>query len=153
MYLAQVNIARLRYPADDPRLADFVNNLDRINEMAERMPGFVWRLRDDNGNAMSIQAFGDPNIIINLSVWEDAESLELFVWKTAHRQIYARKAEWFEPLNTSYFAMWWIDPEHRPDPAEARRKLDQLDANGSGDDVFGWEDLPHLKEWMVAQCA
>ena len=153
MHLAQVNIARTRYAIDDPRMADFMNNLDRINAMAERMPGFVWRLKDDTGNATSIQAFDDPRIIVNISVWDNAEALEMFVWKTAHRQVYARKSEWFEPLGTPYFAMWWVAPGHRPDPAEARRKLDQLHADGASEHVFGWEDLPHLKEWMVAQCA
>lgn len=153
MHLAQVNIARTRYPLDDTRMADFVDNLDRINRMAERMPGFVWRLKDDSGNATSIQAFDDPRLIVNLSVWESAETLEVFVWKTAHRRIYARKAEWFEPLGRPYLALWWVEPGHRPDPAEARRKLDQLHADGPSDDVFGWRELPHLKDWMAAQCA
>ena len=32
---------------DDPRMADFYNNLARVNALAERMPGFVWRLKDE----------------------------------------------------------------------------------------------------------
>ena len=35
-HLAQLNIGRLRYPTDDPRMADFMNNLDLVNGLAER---------------------------------------------------------------------------------------------------------------------
>ena len=31
MHLAQVNIAALKYPLDDPRVADFARNLDLVN--------------------------------------------------------------------------------------------------------------------------
>src|SRR5262245_31722828 len=60
LHLAQFNIGRIRYPLDDPRMADFVNNLDRVNASAERTRGFVWRLQDDSGNATAIHAFDDP---------------------------------------------------------------------------------------------
>ena len=49
-HLAQLNIGRFRYPTDDPRMADFMNNLDLVNGLAERSKGFVWRLKDDSGN-------------------------------------------------------------------------------------------------------
>ena len=74
MYLAQINIARLSHPKGDDRVADFFANIDRVNSAAERMPGFVWMLKDDCGNALSIQAFDDPALIINMSVWEDVAS-------------------------------------------------------------------------------
>ena len=45
--LAQVNIARARYSLDDPRFADFMNQLDEINALADKAPGFVWRLQDE----------------------------------------------------------------------------------------------------------
>ena len=47
MHVAELNIGRLNYPIDDPRMADFVDNLARVNAMADRMPGFVWRLVGD----------------------------------------------------------------------------------------------------------
>ena len=31
-------------PAEHPDNADFVNNLDRVNAITEKQPGFVWRL-------------------------------------------------------------------------------------------------------------
>ena len=44
--LAQVNIARLLAPLDDPLLADFVANLEPVNALADRADGFVRRLQD-----------------------------------------------------------------------------------------------------------
>ena len=45
--LAQINIARLKAPLDSHELKDFVDNLDRINALAESSDGFVWRLVGD----------------------------------------------------------------------------------------------------------
>src|SRR5262245_4449614 len=42
IYLAEINIARAIHPLDDPRLADFVAQLDRVNTAADAAPGFVW---------------------------------------------------------------------------------------------------------------
>jgi len=40
-HLAQINIARLIAPLDDPRIAGFVSQLDPINAIADSAPGFV----------------------------------------------------------------------------------------------------------------
>lgn len=40
-HLAQINIAKLLEPIDSPLLEDFVEDLDRINEIAEKSKGFV----------------------------------------------------------------------------------------------------------------
>src|SRR2546425_13362256 len=106
LHLAQLNIGRIRYPLDDPRMADFVNNLDRVNAIAEHTPGFVWRLQDDSGNATAIHAFDDPRMLLNMSVWESVEALERFVWQTVHKRIYGRRTEWFEPLDRPHFVLW-----------------------------------------------
>src|SRR5690606_35087038 len=82
VHLAQLNIGRFRHPLDDPRMADFVANLDRINAVAERSDGFIWRLKDDSGNATGIRPFSDPDLAVNLSVWRDAESLEHYFFNT-----------------------------------------------------------------------
>ena len=78
-HLAQLNIGRIRYEIDDPRMADFTNNLARVNGLAERTPGFVWRYIDESGNSTSTRPYADPKIAINLSVWENVEALERFV--------------------------------------------------------------------------
>ena len=81
MHLAEVNVARLRYPLADPRAADFVDNLDRVNALAEASDGFVWQLKDETGNATQISAYDDPAIIINISVWRSVEALEAFAYR------------------------------------------------------------------------
>jgi hypothetical protein len=153
MHLAEVNIARLLYPLDDPRVAGFVDNLDRVNAAADRMDGFVWRLQDESGDATAIQAFDDPLMIVNMSVWRDAESLERFVWNTVHKRIYNKRQEWFSLMQSHHFAMWWVEVGHVPTLEEARARLDHLDSHGDTDFAFGWTHLPHIKLWQQARCA
>ena len=154
MHLAQLNIARLKYDFEDPRVADFANNLDLVNGIAERSEGFVWRLRDDaTGNAIDIRAFDDPAVITNLSVWQTPEHLERFVWNTVHKRFYQRRAEWFSLMEKQHFVMWWVDEGHLPTLEEAKARLDHLDANGDSDFAFGWSHLPHVKLWQQARCA
>ena len=151
-HLAEVNVARLLAPIDDPRIADFANNLDRINALAERMDGFVWRHTDDSGNATETQVDDDPDIIFNCSVWTSAEALERFVWGTVHARFYDRRAEWFRALGSMHFAMWWVPEGHRPDPAEAMARLSMLDTNGPTEQAFGWSELPGTTLWQTHRC-
>ena len=153
MNLAQLNVARLKYPFEDPRVADFADNLDRINALADRSDGFVWRLQDDGGNAIDIQADADPMIVVNMSVWRDAESLERFVWNTVHKQFYRRRAEWFSTMKDQHLVMWWVDEGHVPSVEEGMKRLAHLRANGDSDFAFGWSHLPHVKLWQQARCA
>jgi heme-degrading monooxygenase HmoA len=152
-HLAQLNIARLRHDLEDPKVAGFVDNLDRVNAVAERSDGFVWRLKDESGNATGIQAFKDPRMIVNLTVWESPEQLEKFVWQTVHKKVYQRKHEWMEVLDGMYFAMWWVEPGHAPGVAEAFERLDYLNEHGPSDYAFGWESLPQVQMWKEARCA
>ena len=153
-HLAQVNIGRVLGGPDDPRMADFYNNLARINAMAERMPGFVWRLKDQSGvSAMALHWPGDPAMAVNMSVWESAEALGKFVFQTVHRGIYARKREFFEPARTPTVAMWWIAQGHIPSLDEAKERLDHYIAHGPGEFAFGWAELPSAKFWQEKRCA
>ncbi len=47
-HLAQLNVGIATAPLDSDVMADFMNNLDRINALAESSPGFVWRLKADD---------------------------------------------------------------------------------------------------------
>jgi hypothetical protein len=152
MHLAELNIGYFRYPADDARMAEFMDNLDRVNAVAERSDGFIWRLQDDSGNATSIRPFPDPNMAVNLSVWRDAESLEHYVWNTVHKQFYRKRAEWFQLMTAHHFVMWWIEEGHLPTPEEAKERLDHLQDKGDSDFAFGWSHLPHVKLWQQARC-
>jgi hypothetical protein len=101
MHLAELNIGRLIAPTDDPRVAEFMNNIDRVNGLAKRMPGFVWMMEGSGapGTGNTENAIGgDPQFVTNLSVWEDAASPEQYVWGTIHKQFFERRHEWFEVL-------------------------------------------------------
>lgn len=150
-HLAELNIARLKYDIEDPRVADFVNNLDRVNGVAERSDGFVWRLElaatDSNTVVMN-----DPRIIVNLSVWRDLDSLERFVFQTVHRRIYARKAEWFEAMDKMHFVMWPVPIGHEPDLDEALQRLEMLNSGGASDEAFGWDYAKSSGLWKSGLC-
>jgi hypothetical protein len=152
-YLAELNIGRVRYELTDPRMAGFVDNLDLVNGLAERSDGFVWRLKDDSGNATSLRAFDDARVILNISVWENVEALERFVWRTVHKRFYGRRHEWFDKFDGPYFVMWWVEPTHRPSIAEALERLDHLKRNGTSDHAFGWDGVASAVHWKTARCA
>ena len=152
-HLAELNIGRVRYDLDDPRMAGFVDNLQLVNGIAERSDGFVWRLKDDGGNATSIKAFADPRIIINISVWDGVEALERYVWQTAHKRFYGKRHEWFDRMDGPYFVMWWVNPGHHPNVAEALERLDHLKQNGATDHAFGWDFVKSAEMWKTARCA
>src|SRR5262245_2201745 len=118
-HLAELNIGRIRYPLDHPRMADFTDNLALVNGIADRSEGFVWRLQDDGGNAASVRPFDDPQIIVNVSVWEGVEALERYVWQTVHKRFYGRRHEWFDKFEGPYFVMWWVPVGYRPTIQEA----------------------------------
>ena len=106
-HLAQLNIATLRHPIDDPRIADFVEALPIVNGAGEQSPGYVWRLQSDAGDATDIQVFDDPLIIVNLTVWESLDALKAFAYRGIHRDFFRRRAEWFVEGSTRT-ALWWM---------------------------------------------
>lgn len=103
--LAQINIAKLVSPIDSPPIADFVADLDRINLLAERSKGFIWRLKDETGNATHINPFNDALLIVNISVWESVEDLKQFVYRSDHVEVYIKRAKWFEKMPEAYTAL------------------------------------------------
>lgn len=144
MHLAELNLGRLLAPIDDPRVADFMNNLDRINGLGKRMPGFVWMSEGSGepGTGNTENSVGDdPQLVFNLTVWEDLSSLETFVFNTLHAKFMNRKSEWFEVLDQQHFVMWWVEEGHRPSQAEAMARLADLRENGPSDRAFGWADI------------
>ncbi|MBW8879904.1 MAG: DUF3291 domain-containing protein [Asticcacaulis sp.] len=133
--LAEINIATGLAPLTDPRLADFVANLDRINALAEGSDGFVWRLKGEENNALTLRVFENPDTIVNMSVWESMDKLSGYVYRSDHREIMRRRKEWFEPMEVS-FALWWVPAGHEPTPEEGRARLELLSALGPTPDAF-----------------
>jgi hypothetical protein len=150
-HIAQFNIARIRYPLDDPRMAEFADNVKLINGLAEQIEGFVWRLQDDSGNAMGMTVYDDPGILPNLTVWENVQALERFVWRTLHRRFYLRREDWFVPIEGPPLVLWWIPAGHRPTLAEGVERLDHLKAHGPSWHAFGWENLPEAQLWKTVR--
>ena len=134
--LAQLNIGSILGPIDGPIMADFAALLDEINAIAERSPGFIWRLQASDGNATSFRPFDDDNILVNLSVWESVEQLHAYVYRSAHGAAMRRRREWFEPMRGGYVALWWVPAGHRPSLVEARQRLEHLAEYGPSTHVF-----------------
>ena len=135
-HLAQYNVARLVASLDDPLIADFVAALDRVNQLGDRSLGFVWRHQTEEGNSTSIRVRGDPLILINFSVWEDAESLFEYTYRSGHAEMYRRRREWFEAPSEAHLVLWWIAAGLEPTVEEAEDRLDYLRSHGPTAQAF-----------------
>lgn len=140
-HLAQINIARMVAPLDSPLMEGFVSQLAAINAVADASPGFVWRLQTPDGDATSVQAFEDPRILVNMSVWESVEMLKQYVYRSAHIGPLRDRLQWFEKPAGAHLAMWWIPAGHIPSVAEARERLEFRQAAGDTPAAFSFGKL------------
>jgi len=132
--LAQTNIAKFRLPQDHPVNADFVNNIDRVNQLAESQSGFIWRFT--GAEDLVTEVFGESNIAFNMSVWSDMDALASFVYRNkAHRGIMRRRNEWFETVEF-HMALWWVEQGCKPSVEEAKHRLETLEKNGPSLSAF-----------------
>lgn len=138
--IAEINIARMKgVNIDDPIMKEFVDNLDRVNALAESSEGFVWRLKDDGNNATHLNPFDDEQVIINISVWQSIETLENFMYKTFHADFLKRRKDWFQTFGKAYTAMWWVPKGEFPTIQVAVQKLEYLQKNGASEKVFDFK--------------
>lgn len=138
--LAEINIARMKgVTINDPIMKEFVDNLDKVNEIAEKSDGFVWRLKDEDNNATNFNPYNDEQIIVNYSIWESIETLEHYMYKTFHSEFLKRRKEWFHTFGQVATAMWWVKKGEIPDVTEAMEKLDYLQKNGASEIVFNFK--------------
>jgi hypothetical protein len=152
MHLAELNIGKFKYPTSDLRMAGFMNNLDRINALADRSEGFVWRLKSDGSNNATDLRVGD-DYALNMSVWKDAKALENYVFKTAHAQIYRRKAEFFELMEKPHMVFWPVPEGHIPSLTEALERLQDYETNGATERAFGWAEVMDIERMRSLRCA
>lgn len=129
-HLAQVNVARMMASLDDPAMADFVAQIARVNAEADGSPGFVWRLQTPEGDSTGVRAYADSRVLVNLSVWQDLESLFAYTYRSGHVEPFRARRQWFEPFDGAHLALWWIPAGTLPTLEEARARLDQLDREG-----------------------
>ena len=126
-------------------MREFVENVDRVNGLADKIEGFVWRLKDESGHAMNMRVYDDPTILPNLTVWENVEALERFVWQTLHRRFFPARR--MVRAGRDHAGLVADSAGHRPDMAEGVARLDHLIAHGPSDHAFGWQQLPGAKLW------
>lgn len=134
-HIAQVNIGLPVAPVDTPALAEFMALLDPVNAIADRAPGFVWRLQAEDGNATSIPVLGDDRLIVNMSVWESIDQLADFVYRSGHVEVMRRRRQWFERIKM-FMALWWVPAGDLPTVAEAEERLEHLRAHGPTTHAF-----------------
>jgi hypothetical protein len=114
----------------------FRSALEPINALADRSPGFVWRLQTEDGNAMAIRPFPDERMAINMSVWESLEALQQFVYRSAHVGPLRDRRQWFEPIEGPILVLWWIPAGHVPTVVEALERLQDLKERGPSPHAF-----------------
>ena len=137
-HLAQLNMGRMLAAIDDPIMAEFVANLDRINALADGASGFIWRLQSDSGNATEFRPFADEMLIVNMSVWESLETLKDYVYKSAHAEIMRNRRQWFEKMDEVFTVLWWIPAGTIPTVEEAKARLESLRQHGETPYAFSF---------------
>jgi len=136
-----MNIARMKAPLDSDLMASFVARVDEINALADRSPGFVWRLKSADGGAALLVPYDDEGILVNFSVWESIEALKDYAYRSAHAELYRRRHEWFEQFDGAYSVLWWIPAGHVPTIDEATKRLEHLRTHGPSAYAFGFKSV------------
>lgn len=140
MHLAQFNIAEALAPMDSPVMADFINNTDRINALADEQPGFIWRLKGEyTDDSYSIKAFDNDHMLVNMSVWKDRQSLFDYVYNTGHVEIFKRRKEWFHKMPKMHMVLWYVEEGHVPTVEEGIERLEYLREHGESEHAFSFK--------------
>ena len=138
-----MNYAVLRHDWDHPGVAGFVDNLELVNAVAARSPGFVWRLSDEDmeqpQNNPNVVFAENPRNAVTVSIWETAEDLRNFVLRTLHGKFLKRRAEWFESIDRPSYVIWPIQAGQRPTMAQGKVKLDLLATGGPTEAAYDFE--------------
>ena len=83
------------------------------------------------------QAYEDPKILVNMSVWEDVESLFDYTYHSDHVRLFANRNQWFERRDKApSLVLWWINAGDIPTVEEGKRRLEILAQNGPGPEAF-----------------
>lgn len=140
-HLAQINIARMLAPLDDPVMVGFVARLDEINAVADHSPGFVWRFQTESGNATEVRPYDDDRILVNFSIWESVEHLQQYVYRSQHTDVLRQRKQWFIRAEQATTALWWIPVGHIPSVEEAKSRLDYLCQHGESVYAFSFKNI------------
>ena len=138
--ITQLNVARAVASFDDPVMADFMAWLEGINALAERSPGFVWRLQGASGNNTDLEVGGDPLFIVNLTVWTSIDALYEFTYRSEHKTVFKRRHEWFERLGRPSTVLWWQPAGTIPAVDDALARLERLTLLGPTPAAFSFKE-------------
>ena len=145
--IAHMNFARLLHPAGDARVAEFVDAVTGVNAVAERSPGFIWRLKAaDSRDAKSgdfEQIDEDPLIAASLSVWASPWALMEFANKTLHGAYMRRRQLWFELPKGPNYVIWPVSATATPNMAQAWQKIGKLADDGATELAYDFDYLRH----------
>ncbi len=134
--LAETNLAWMRYPLDDPRMAGMREEIDRINALGDQSPGCVWRFQTPGGDATDVRVLDDWRVLFNLTLWRSLDDLRGYVYHSEHAAFLARRREWFLPPPREAVALWWIAEGHYPNVEEALTRLERLWQHGPSAEAF-----------------
>lgn len=142
-HLAQFNIIKLKDQLDSPVIKEFKDFLAPVNQLAEESPGFVWRLKDDNGeSAAAVETpYEDELIFVNMSVWLNYPYLKDYVYQTVHSYFLKNRKKWSHEIEGSKAVMWYIKEGTTPSLTEAKEKLDLLNELGPTPKAFGMTEV------------
>ena len=135
-HLAQLNIADAKAEQSSEIMQGFVNRLDEIHLLADNAPGFVWRYDNEEGDDVGERIFDNPLMLINMSTWEDIDSLRHFVYKSIHKELIQARESWFKKMPEMHQVLWWVPEGHIPSVQESKDKLDLLRKHGPSAEAF-----------------
>jgi hypothetical protein len=139
-HIAQINVASFRVARRHPVNAEFEAALDQVNALAERAPGFVWRMAGEGENADG-SLFADPHITINMTVWETIDHLAAFAYRNVtHRGMLRRRKDWFVEM-PAYLALWWVRAGRMPSLREGKEKLELIARLGPTAEAFDFRTV------------
>lgn len=137
-HLAQLNIADAKADSLSEIMQGFYNRIEEIHELAEKSPGYIWRYQDEEGDDVAERVFGNPLMLINLTLWQDIESLRHFVYKTAHKELIQGRKAWFKDMPDMHQVLWWVPEGHIPSVQESKDKLNLLREHGPTKNAFSF---------------
>jgi Domain of unknown function (DUF3291) len=130
LHLAQVNIAWMHGAITEPVMAGLASRIHEIYELAEKSPGFVWRLPASEATLQALEpfeahfpGFHRDRLFYNMSVWESLHALRAYTFQSAHAELLNERHQWVDSIAGASVALWWIPIGYRPSIAESAERL------------------------------
>ena len=142
-HLAQMNIAWMHGRIGDPVMSGLAARVDEIYHLADRSPGFVWRLPSSGITPETLEPFESvfpgfqrDKLFYNMSVWETVEALRSYTFASAHAELLNERYQWIDKIAGASTVLWWIGSGARPTIAESVDRWRHLQAHGPTPHAF-----------------